>query len=173
LLASKADPNLTQARGLDRTDTPKDTNETAVLNVLQDYHRAMVDAAIGKPEDIVDRRFSLTHTTGYVQLRDEWFYVVRTGQFDYHKIDVDEVAVRCDVDFAFVAGSGTFNPTMMHRLESSEGSVSVAEPSTYRQEVHEFDRLWETGGSRRQPRRMRQLLFLIEKFEMSERRLDI
>jgi hypothetical protein len=35
----------------------------------------------------------------------------------------------------------------------------------YRQALAEFDRLWETGESKRRPQRMRELLFLIEASE--------
>lgn len=54
---------------------------------------------------------------------------------------------------------------MTNILESSVGRMPAAEASVYRQAVQEFDRLWETGGSRRQPQRMRALLLFIEEFE--------
>lgn len=54
---------------------------------------------------------------------------------------------------------------MTNILESSVGRMPAAEASVYRQAVQEFDRLWETGGSRRQPQRMQALLLLIEEFE--------
>ncbi|MCS0632235.1 hypothetical protein NX786_23170 [Telluria mixta] len=38
----------------------------------------------------------------------------------------------------------------------------------YQAAVLEFDRLWESGGSRRQPERMKRLLALIEQFEEAE-----
>jgi hypothetical protein len=89
-----------------------ESNRAAVVEVLDDYHRAMVDADIDKLTTLVDRRFSLVHITGYVQPRDEWFEVIRTGQFDYHRIGIDEVVVRLDADVANVTGSGTFNATI-------------------------------------------------------------
>jgi hypothetical protein len=88
------------------------SNRAAVVEVLDDYHRAMVEADIDKLTTLVDGRFSLVHITGYVQPRDEWFEVIRTGQFDYHRIDIDEVVVRLDADVANVTGSGTFNATI-------------------------------------------------------------
>jgi hypothetical protein len=89
-----------------------ESNRAAVVEVLDDYHRAMVEADTDKLTTLVDLRFSLVHITGYVQPRDEWFEVIRTGQFDYHRIDIDEVVVRLDADVANVTGSGTFNATI-------------------------------------------------------------
>jgi hypothetical protein len=89
-----------------------ESNRAAVVEVLDDYHRAMVEADTDKLTTLVDGRFSLVHITGYVQPRDEWFEVIRTGQFDYHRIDIDEVVVRLDADVANVTGSGTFNATI-------------------------------------------------------------
>lgn len=89
-----------------------ESNRAAVVEVLDDYHCAMVEADIDKLTTLVDGRFSLVHITGYVQPRDEWFEVIRTGQFDYHRIDIDEVVVRLDADVANVTGSGTFNATI-------------------------------------------------------------
>jgi hypothetical protein len=86
--------------------------EAAILEVLDGYHHAMVEADTGKLAALVDHRFSLVHITGYVQPRDEWFEVIRTGQFDYHRIDIDGVVVRLDADVANVTGSGTFNATI-------------------------------------------------------------
>jgi hypothetical protein len=82
--------------------------EAAILEVLDGYHHAMVEADTGKLAALVDHRFSLVHITGYVQPRDEWFEVIRTGQFDYHRIDIDEAVVRFDAGLASVSGSGTF-----------------------------------------------------------------
>jgi ketosteroid isomerase-like protein len=93
-------------------DTTPESNQMAIVKVLQDYHNAMVEADVDKLAALIDRRFSLTHITGYVQLRDEWFYVVRTGQFDYHQIDIDELDVRVDANVGNVAGSGTFDATI-------------------------------------------------------------
>lgn len=90
----------------------QESTQAKVVEVLQEYHRAMVEADTDRLAVLVDRQFSLTHITGYVQPRDEWFHVVRTGQFDYHHIDIDEVEIRLNADVASVAGSGTFNATI-------------------------------------------------------------
>lgn len=87
-------------------------DRATVVELLQDYHRAMVEADTDKLAALVDRGFSLTHITGYVQPREEWFHVVRTGQFAYHQIDIDEVAVRLGTAVADLEGGGTFTATI-------------------------------------------------------------
>jgi hypothetical protein len=54
------------------------------------------------------------HLTGYIQPKDEWLRVIRSGQFDYHRIDVDEPSVHVDVSgqTAAVAGKGIFVATI-------------------------------------------------------------
>jgi ketosteroid isomerase-like protein len=90
----------------------QEAHRAAVLGLVNDYHRAMVEADTDKLAALVDHCFSLVHITGYGQPRDEWLEVIRTGQFDYHRIDIDEVVVRLDADLASVTGSGTFNATI-------------------------------------------------------------
>lgn len=52
-------------------------------------------------------------------------------------------------------------------LKQSGGSSTRCPPGSaqYHAAVLEFDRLWESGRSRRQPERMKQLLVVIEQFE--------
>jgi ketosteroid isomerase-like protein len=90
----------------------KDTAE--ILGILRAYHAAMVEARIDRLAELVDEAYSLIHITGYVQPRDEWFDVIRDGQFDYHKIDIDErtLAVGVSGDTATVAGKGIFDATI-------------------------------------------------------------
>jgi hypothetical protein len=54
---------------------------------------------------------------------------------------------------------------MAERSEKPAGSLASTRRPGYRQALAEFDRLWETGESKRRPQRMRELLSLIEAFE--------
>jgi hypothetical protein len=54
---------------------------------------------------------------------------------------------------------------MAERPERAASSLPSAHRSKYRQALAEFDRLWETGESKRWPHRMRELLVLIEAAE--------
>jgi ketosteroid isomerase-like protein len=91
-----------------------DKDTAGILDVLRAYHAAMVEARTDRLGELVDEDYSLVHITGYVQPRDEWFDVIRDGQFDYHRIDVDEQALSVSVsgDTATVAGKGVFDATI-------------------------------------------------------------
>lgn len=90
----------------------KDTAE--ILDILRAYHGAMVEARTDRLAELVDEDYSLVHITGYSQPSDEWFDVIRNGQFDYHRIDIDERALSVSVtgDTATVAGKGIFDATI-------------------------------------------------------------
>jgi hypothetical protein len=63
---------------------------------------------------LLDSAFSLVHISGYEQPKREWFGVVGSGQFDYHRIDVEDKAVSVNVtgNTAVVTGRGIFNATI-------------------------------------------------------------
>jgi hypothetical protein len=85
-----------------------------IIRVLHAYHAAMVDADTGELDGLLDKEFALVHITGYVQPKDEWFGVLRSGEFDYHRIEIDEntLSVSIDGSAAEVRGRGIFNATI-------------------------------------------------------------
>jgi hypothetical protein len=96
------------------TSKEQDGDPADILAALRAYHAAMVDARIERLAELVDAGYSLVHITGYVQPRDEWFDVIRTGEFDYHRIDVDERTLSLNVTggTASLSGRGIFNATI-------------------------------------------------------------
>jgi hypothetical protein len=96
------------------TSKEQDRDPADILAALRAYHAAMVDARIERLAELVDAGYSLVHITGYVQPRDEWFDVIRTGEFDYHRIDVDERTLSLNVTggTASLSGRGIFNATI-------------------------------------------------------------
>jgi hypothetical protein len=89
------------------------------LALLSAYHEAMVAGDTEALNQLVAPDFSLVHITGYVQPKAEWFEVIRTRQFEYHSISVDQGSLRIngDGDFVAVKGRGIFDATIqgMHR----------------------------------------------------------
>lgn len=85
-----------------------------MLRLLDDYHAAMVAARSDILESLVDGEFTLTHITGYVQPKAEWLSVVRSGDFDYHSIQVDAPALTVEEtsNTAVIKGRGVFNATI-------------------------------------------------------------
>jgi hypothetical protein len=95
--------------------SPSETNDrTAIFQLLNDYHAAMVDARTDLLDSIVATDFSLVHITGYVQPKHEWFSVLRSGEFEYHRIDVSDASLSVKVGdgTASLSGSGVFNATI-------------------------------------------------------------
>ena len=85
-----------------------------IMRHLRAYHAAMVDARTAELNGFLDPDFALVHITGYVQPKDEWFDVLRSRQFDYHRIEIDEktVSVSISGDAAELTGRGVFNATI-------------------------------------------------------------
>jgi hypothetical protein len=85
-----------------------------IMRHVRAYHAAMVDARTVELDRLLDPDFALVHITGYVQPKDEWFDVLRSRQFDYHRIEIDEktVSVSISGDAAELTGRGVFNATI-------------------------------------------------------------
>ena len=54
---------------------------------------AMLGADVGHLEELLADGFTLTHMTGYVQIKREWLDDIKTGPMRYHSIDDLELAV--------------------------------------------------------------------------------
>lgn len=105
-------------------DNKQETDE--ILGILRPYHAAMVAARTDQLAVFVDSDYSLAHITGYVQPRVDSFDVIRTRQFDYHRIDIEERLLSLSIgdSTARIAGRGIFDATIngMHlpwRLQST------------------------------------------------------
>jgi Domain of unknown function (DUF4440) len=85
-----------------------------IMRTLRAYHAAMVDARTADLDDLLDPGFALVHITGYIQPKNEWFDVLRSGQFAYHRIEIDEktISVSIEGDAAELTGRGIFNATI-------------------------------------------------------------
>lgn len=94
------------------TANPDDVAQ--IRRLLSAYHAAMVDASVDELNRLVATDYFLVHITGYVQAKDEWFDVMRTHQFDYHQIDIEQSSLSVTVTgaTAVVKGRGIFNATI-------------------------------------------------------------
>lgn len=96
----------------------KNTNSkdqtTGVLDALSDYHRCMVEAIPDQLDALLEPDYSLIHITGYVQPRLEWLAAIRSGEFDYHRIELmgDHLNVKANGNAASVTGRGIFHATI-------------------------------------------------------------
>jgi len=89
-------------------------DETRLLELMRAYHDAMVEARTDLLDQLVAPDYSLVHITGYRQPRQEWFGVIQSGEFDYHRIEVDPKAlsIRVAGETAVVTGRGIFHATI-------------------------------------------------------------
>jgi hypothetical protein len=94
--------------------TAHNDDTAAILEILRAYHAAMVEAQVDRLRQLLDSGFTLGHITGYVQPKNEWFGLIRSGEFDYHQIDVDQatLTVRASGNTALVEGKGIFDATI-------------------------------------------------------------
>ena len=74
----------------------------------------MVSASTDILSRLVSPDFTLEHITGYVQPKEEWFEVIRSGEFDYHQIEIDQNKLNVVIQdtSATVTGRGIFNATI-------------------------------------------------------------
>jgi hypothetical protein len=86
----------------------------SILDALAAYHRAMVEAHTAELERLLETGYSLVHITGYVQPRQEWLQVIQVGEFDYHRVELDEESLDVSVTgiTATVTGRGVFHATI-------------------------------------------------------------
>lgn len=85
-----------------------------ILRVLENYHRRMVEALPEELDRMLEPAYSLVHITGYVQPRLEWLAAIRSGEFDYHRIELmgDHLNVAANGNAATVTGRGIFHATI-------------------------------------------------------------
>jgi len=88
------------------------TDAAEVLTLMRAFHAAMVERRTDLLAGMLASDYSLVHITGYRQPRDEWFQVIESRQFDYHRIDIDQMSVKVTGDAASVTGRGIFNATI-------------------------------------------------------------
>lgn len=89
-------------------------DRASALGSLEAYHTAMVAADTEALERLLAPHFELVHITGYIQPKNEWLQLVRTGRFNYHQVDIDQDSVSVIVrrDTSRVNGRGVFNATI-------------------------------------------------------------
>ena len=92
----------------------------------------MVDAPTDYLNTLVDEGFSLVHITGYVRPKREWFGVIRSREFNYDSIDVDEQALSITVSgrTAVATGRSAFDATINGREAAGDCSPRYGSRTT-------------------------------------------
>jgi len=81
---------------------------------MRAYHAAMVAAGVTALDKLLAQDHVLVHITGVTQPKREWLDVIRSGQFDYHSIEIEEASLVVNVtgDVAVLNGKGLFDATI-------------------------------------------------------------
>ncbi|QDE35586.1 nuclear transport factor 2 family protein [Microbacterium foliorum] len=81
--------------------TPNDSAaRDEVLAVFHEMCEAMVDADTSALSSLLSPHYTLTHMTGYVQPRTEWFNEIERGSMTYHAVADVSVSIEVDGDIA-------------------------------------------------------------------------
>ena len=82
-------------------------DEEQVLAAEDRRYAAMVDADLAVLAELCAEELSYTHSSGVRDTRDEYFAKVRSGYYDYHRIDHPVERVEIVGDTAVVVGRMT------------------------------------------------------------------
>ena len=88
-------------------------DRAAVLAFFRDQAVAMTAGDTRALDALLADDFTLTHMTGYTQLKDEWLTEMRAGQFDYHRIEEQHVTVDVEGDTS-VLSARTFTEATVY-----------------------------------------------------------
>jgi hypothetical protein len=94
--------------------TEHPSENSSILQVLNAYHAAMVEGRTADLERLLEPGYSLVHITGYVQPKHEWLDFIGSGDFNYHRIDLEQNSLEISVtgNTSTVKGRGIFNATI-------------------------------------------------------------
>ncbi|WP_395571813.1 nuclear transport factor 2 family protein [Streptomyces sp. BK79] len=84
--------------------SPRPSVRMEVVDAYREHLRALAEGDTAALDTLLDDAFTLTHTTGHEQPKDEWLAQMRAGHLVYHGIDEKTVTVRVDGDTARLVG---------------------------------------------------------------------
>lgn len=115
LAAVNDDTYLTESQSATETVDQK-SQVSEIQSLLDVYHRAMINVDTYSLGALLDPCFFLTHITEYKQPKYEWLELIRTGDFDYHRIAFNngnpKISVKKNLWQALVTGTGKFDATI-------------------------------------------------------------
>lgn len=75
-------------------------DEAQILALTRKFTQLMIDRNTAELDKIVDKNFSLTHITGYVQLKAEWFKEIEQESMKYYAAEEVSHSVKANGDTA-------------------------------------------------------------------------
>lgn len=81
-----------------------DNSKSQVLDVTSQLTQLMIDKDTVSMNRILDAHFTLTHITGYVQPRDEWYAEIKSERMKYYSFKEVKTSVEINADKATFIG---------------------------------------------------------------------
>lgn len=81
-----------------------DKNKLEILDVTRQLTQLMIDKNTVEINKILDQDFTLTHITGYVQSKEEWFSEIESERMKYYRYKEVKTSVKLDGDKAVFLG---------------------------------------------------------------------
>lgn len=81
-----------------------DKNKLEILDVTRQLTQLMIDKNTVEINKILDQAFTLTHITGYVQSKEEWFSEIESERMKYYRYTEVKTSVKLDGDKAVFLG---------------------------------------------------------------------
>lgn len=81
-----------------------DKNKLEILDVTRQLTQLMIDKNTVEINKILDQDFTLTHITGYVQSKEEWFSEIESERMKYYRYTEVKTSVKLDGDKAVFLG---------------------------------------------------------------------
>jgi hypothetical protein len=81
-----------------------DNNKSQVLDVTRQLTKLMIEKDTAAMNKILDAYFTLTHMTGYVQPKEEWYAEIESERMKYYSYKEVKTTVEIDGDKAKFVG---------------------------------------------------------------------
>lgn len=85
-------------------ETNKTDDNSQVLDVTRQLTELMMERNTAAMSKIVDEYFTLTHITGYVQSKAEWFSEIESERMKYYSYEEVKTTMKIDGDKAIFVG---------------------------------------------------------------------
>ena len=79
-------------------------DKSQVLEVTRQLTQLMIDKNTAAMNKILDAHFTLTHITGYVQSKVEWFSEIESERMKYYSFKEVKISIKIDGDKATFVG---------------------------------------------------------------------
>lgn len=85
------------------------SDEIQILGVTRLLTQLMIEKNTGEMSEIVDANFTLTHITGYVQSKEEWFAEIESERMKYYSYKEMQTSVKIEGNKATFVGKNVLD----------------------------------------------------------------